>query len=72
MLELPLPVRFAVLAGIALGLVGGVVGLVLGLISYPATAWFAVLEVGVPSALFGAFAGLVVGALALLAQRSPR
>jgi hypothetical protein len=51
-----------VVSGVALGLVGGVVGLVVGLISYPPTAWFAVLELGVPAALGGALLGALIGA----------
>ena len=53
--------RFAVVGG-ALGLVfGGLVGLVLGLHAYPPTAWFAVLEVGVPVAIVGTALGALAG-----------
>ncbi len=64
--EIPPPVRLAVLGATLAGVLGGLVGLVLGLRAYPPTAWFAVLEVGVPSALVGALLGLVAGAATCL------
>jgi membrane associated rhomboid family serine protease len=67
--ELPLPARWALVLGLALGVVGGLVGLVLGLVGYPPTAWFAVLEVGVPAALLGAVVGLLVGLAVQLTRR---
>lgn len=76
--ELPLPARSMVVSAVLLGALGGLVGLVLGLHSYPPTAWFAVLEVGVPAALLGGVLGLAAGlaAHALRAgqsgRRSPR
>ena len=66
----PVPVRFAVVAALALGLLGSLAGLVLGLLSHPPTAWFAVLEVGVPAALLGALAGLAVGSATWLLRRA--
>ena len=66
---LPLPVRFAVIGAALLGVVGGVVGLVAGVVSYPATAWFAVLELGVPTAALGAVLGLLAGSAAHLVRR---
>src|SRR5947209_6189141 len=54
--------RFGVFA---LGLIGGVAGVVLGLVANPPTAWFAVIELGLPSALLGGLLGLVSGALAV-------
>ena len=67
--HLPLPIRFAVVAAVVLGVLGGMVGLAVGLISYPPTAWFAVLEVGVPAGLLGAIAGLMGGFAASLVRR---
>ena len=52
--------------------VGGLVGLVLGLHAYPPTAWFAVLEVGVPSAWCGAALGALVGLVAVTSRRLAR
>lgn len=66
----PVPVRFAVVAALALGLLGALAGLVLGLLSHPPTAWFAVLEIGVPAALLGALAGLTVGSATWLLRRA--
>lgn len=62
--ELPLPVGSMVVSAVLLGALGGVVGLVLGLASHPPTAWFAVLEVGVPAGLVGGVLGLVAGSAA--------
>ena len=70
--DLPLPGRFAVLGAVAFGVLGGVLGLVLGLISYPPTAWFAVVEVGVPAAVAGAVVGLGVGSGRRWLQRDRR
>jgi hypothetical protein len=59
--QMPLLGRF-VLAGMVLaGGVGGLVGLIVGLRVYPATAWFAVFELGVPAAVVGALLGLASG-----------
>jgi hypothetical protein len=66
----PLPVRFAIVAALAFGLLGALAGLVLGLVAHPPTAWFAVLEVGVPAALLGALAGLMVGSATALLRRA--
>lgn len=57
--------RFVAYSAAIFGLLGGVVGLVIGLSAYPPTAWFAVLEVGLPCALIGGALGAVSGALAL-------
>ena len=44
-------------------------GLVVGLHVNPATAWFAVFEVGVPAGIVGAVLGAVVGLLAVSVNR---
>ena len=67
--RLALPLRYAVLGGAAAGAVGGAVGLVVGLVAHPPTAWFAVLELGVPATYLGCMLGLLVGSLATLARR---
>ncbi len=56
--------RWARSGVIAFGLIGAVAGLALGLAANPATAWFAVFELGIPSALLGGLLGLASGALA--------
>jgi hypothetical protein len=61
--RLPLLGRGVVL-GAMIGLaLGGAVGLIVGLVAYPATAWFAVLELGVPASIAGAVVGLLAGAV---------
>jgi hypothetical protein len=66
---LPPVTRYAVVGAAACALLGGLVGLVLGLRVYPATAWFAVFEVGVPAGVVGAVVGALVGLLALTVRR---
>ena len=68
--HLPLPIGVSVSCALVSGVLGGICGLVLGLIAYPPTAWFAVLEVGVPAAVVGGIAGLVTGGLLWLARRA--
>ena len=59
--ELPVELAAMVVGAVLLGALGGAVGLFLGLRTYPLTAWFAVLEVGVPAAAAGSVLGLLVG-----------
>jgi len=54
-------VRCGVFGAIGAGVVGGMVGFTVGMAANPPTAWFAILEVGVPAALVGEAVGLVVG-----------
>ena len=68
--EWPLPLRLAVLGGLALGLLGSAVGLVVGLHVYAPTAWAATCEVGIPSAVLGAVLGGLAGSAALLLRRA--
>jgi hypothetical protein len=68
--DLPLPLRWTVTAAAAMGVIGGFAGLVAGLIANPTTAWFAVIELGVPSVLLGALLGLTSGAIAAGIRRS--
>ena len=65
-----LPARWAGFGAALAGLIGGGVGLVIGLGVNPRTAWFAVLEVGVPATVVGALVGLVGGTIALGARRA--
>jgi hypothetical protein len=59
--DMPILARSVVLGGACAGLVGGVIGFIVGLRAYGPTTWFAVFELGVPSAIAGAVAGLCVG-----------
>lgn len=62
--DLPLPVRWALVTGAVVGAVGAVTGLVVGLAAHPATAWFAVAELGAPAAMAGAVLGALAGVVA--------
>ena len=70
---IPIVPRFALVASAAAFLLGALAGLIIGLIAYPPTAWFAVLELGIPAgligALIGALAGLVVASIRKLTDR---
>jgi len=71
--DLPLVARHAVVGALALGATGAVVGLVLGLRVNPATAWAAVVEVGLPAAVVGAVLGALVATVVHLVEpRAPR
>jgi hypothetical protein len=67
---MPVIRRFTLVGLAAAGVLGGVVGLVVGLYAYPPTAWFAVLEVGVPAAIVGGALGAVVGLVTVAGQRA--
>ncbi len=54
------------------GLVGGVAGLVIGLLVHPPTAWFAIVELGIPASIVGGLVGLTCGAIACVVGRSNR
>jgi hypothetical protein len=59
------PVVAGMLIGsVLLGAIGGAVGLVVGLAVHPPTAWFAVLEVGIPAGVLGWILGVVVAMIA--------
>jgi hypothetical protein len=62
--ELPVVLAAMLVGSVLLGAFGGAVGLVVGLYAYPPTAWFAVLEVGVPAGVVGCFLGLFAGVVA--------
>ncbi len=60
--------RCTAIGAIIGAVVGGIVGLVVGLMAHPATAWFAVLELGYPAAVLGCVAGLFAAALVSAAR----
>jgi hypothetical protein len=70
--ELPLVLRWSVRSGLAFGTVGAVVGLLVGLAAYPPTAWFAVLELGIPAFVVGALIGAAAGIAKLAVRRTAR
>jgi len=51
------------------GVVGAVVGLVIGFRVHPATALFAMFELGLPAAVVGMLGGALAGAIASLLHR---
>jgi hypothetical protein len=61
--------RWAAVGLVAGFLLGGIVGLIIGLDAHPATAGFAVFELGIPVALLGGLVGLVSGAVAHIVDR---
>jgi hypothetical protein len=69
--DAPLPIRWACVGAVWLGLTGGALGLAVGL-RHPPTAWFAVLEAGIPATIVGAVAGLFVGLVAAAGRRLMR
>ncbi len=56
--------RWAAIGAVSAGVVGGIVGLIVGLGVHPATAWFAVFELGIPASMLGAIVGLASGLVA--------
>jgi hypothetical protein len=55
--------RCATLGAVAGAVIGAIAGLIIGLDANPATAWFAVFELGIPAGIAG---GLVGGVAALI------
>jgi hypothetical protein len=68
-LRLPLVTRWVVAGALIAGIIGAAAGFAIGLAVYAPTAWFALFELGVPSACAGAVLGLVVGSAVLLVRR---
>ena len=60
--------RWTQIGALVGGAIGGVVGLVVGLGAYPPTAWFAVVEVGIPAAIVGGALGLSLSSLVALGR----
>lgn len=67
--RLPLPLRWSLVSAAVTAMAGAVVGLVLGLRTYAPTAWFAVIEVGLPAGILGAGVGLITGAIVAASRR---
>jgi hypothetical protein len=65
----PLIQRFATIGVVSGAVIGGIGGLIRGLEVHPATAWFAVVELGVPVAIAGWVLGLSCGLLVAATRR---
>jgi hypothetical protein len=65
----PSALRWSLVGAGTAGVIGGVAGLVVGLFAYHPTAWFAVFQLAIPSAVLGALVGLVCGAFVLAIGR---
>jgi hypothetical protein len=66
---MPVLPRAVIIGATIAGLVGAIVGLFIGLAAYPPTAFFAVIEIGLPAAFAGAVVGLAVGSAILAIER---
>lgn len=64
--------RLAAVGAAVAGAIGGVAGLVIGVIVHPATAWFAIFELGAPSAVLGLLLGAAVGVVVAIARGGTR
>ena len=62
--------RWATRGAVVAGLLGGVVGLIIGLNVHPATAGFAVFELGIPASVVGAVIGGAAGIVATAFART--
>jgi ABC-type uncharacterized transport system permease subunit len=70
--NLPAPTRFACIGASSAGAIGAITGLVVGLDAYAPTAWFAVVELGVPAAIAGGAFGFIAGIVTSTARRVRR
>jgi hypothetical protein len=70
--EMPLLQRAVIIGTTVAGFLGAIVGLLIGLAAYPPTAFFAVIEIGLPAAVAGALVGLLVGSAILAVHRFAR
>jgi ABC-type uncharacterized transport system permease subunit len=52
--------------------IGAIVGLIVGLNANPATAWFAVFELGIPAAIAGSLVGCIAALTVTAARRIKR
>jgi len=67
--ELPLVLRCVVVGAFSLGIVGAICGLIVGLVVHVATAPFAMIELGLPSAIVGCAIGASTGLVLKLTHR---
>jgi len=64
--------RCATLGAATGGVIGAIAGLIIGLNVNPATAWFAVFEVGIPAGIAGGLVGCIAALILLAARRIKR
>jgi hypothetical protein len=67
--DFPILLRFVIVSAACAGVAGAIVGLILGLRANPATAWFAIFEVGIPALVAGAVLGLAIGLIVRAARK---
>ena len=61
--QVPIAIRGMAVGVVLLGGAGGLAGLLIGLRVHAPTAWFAVLELGLPAGLVGGLLGLAAGGM---------
>ena len=64
--------RCATLGAATGGVIGAIVGLIIGLDANPATAWFAVFELGIPAGIAGGLVGCIAALILAAARRIKR
>lgn len=64
--------RSILLGALSIGVAGAIAGLLVGLATYPPTAAFAVIELGIPATIVGALIGLLIGSLVFMVRRIRR
>jgi hypothetical protein len=64
--------RCATLGAATGGVIGAIGGLIIGLDANPATAWFAVLELGIPAGIAGGLVGCIAALIAAAVHRIKR
>jgi hypothetical protein len=69
---MPLLRRCAIVGATSGTVIGAIAGLILGIHANPATAWFAVFEVGIPAGITGGLAGALAALMVTAGRRIKR